>query len=159
MPLYGTWYVWIFLFAQVMVVFKGKLLFFWPRKSREKRQTGWERACSAPLPLPVQSISFVWLWWIMDEAIDRVAQLCSTDPLRTHIHTQYKSDRKLKGDVVIFALCNNQNCCFLSNMSVGILGINFCTFCIPSVRLSLELPLDQWSNIFLVLFKQIMQLV
>lgn len=80
------WYVWLFLYwlrAAGRLFSKGNCS-FWERESRGRQS---ERALSASLPLPAPSISFVWLWWIMDEAIDRWAQLCSTDPLRAHIHT------------------------------------------------------------------------
>lgn len=52
-----TWYVWIWpLFAQVMVVFRGKLHFFFPlSESRNNRQPDEERA------LHFQSLSAVWL--------------------------------------------------------------------------------------------------
>lgn len=38
----------------------------------------------------------------MDDAIDHLAQLCSTDPLTAHMHIGFKSDHNLKGHIVIF---------------------------------------------------------
>lgn len=74
-----TWYVWIWpLFAQVMVVFRGKLHFPWVRAETTDDQM--RRGHSALYQL--------FDWWIMDEVIDCLAQLCSTDPL----WIQFKSD-------------------------------------------------------------------
>lgn len=72
----------------------------------ESRETDSERSCSASLPLPVQSISFAWLCWIMDETIYRWAQLCSTDPLA---HTFQIWSESLGKSHHIFLFTNNQS--------------------------------------------------
>lgn len=86
------WYVWVLSPCSDDDCFQREIATSDRKTEGESRQTDRERACSAPLPLPVQSISSVWLWWIMDVAIDRLAQLCSIDPLLRHTQTQFSSD-------------------------------------------------------------------
>lgn len=83
-----TWYVWIWpVFAQVMVVFRGKLHFFFPWVRAETTDSQMRRGHS------VFGLYQLFDWWIMDEAIDCLAQLCSTDPL----WIQFKYDQKPPG--------------------------------------------------------------
>lgn len=69
-----TWYVWIWpLFAQVMFSEGNCIFFSWVRAEITDSQM--RRGHS------FFSLYQLFDWWIMDEAIDCLAQLCSTDPL------------------------------------------------------------------------------
>lgn len=75
-------------------------------------------------------------WWIMDETIDRWAQLCSTDPLRTHISNLITTSWEISS---YFSLTNNQNHFSHSHVCqpariLGIFFFFFLTLCIPPVR-------------------------
>lgn len=102
------WYVWILSPCLDDDCFQREIATSDRKTEGESRQTDRERGCSAPLPLPVQSISSVWLWWIMDVAIDRLAQLCSIDPLWRPTQTQFLSTPKKKYHHIF--ICSNQHC-------------------------------------------------
>lgn len=102
-------------------------------------------------------------WWIMDETIDRWAQLCSTDPLRTHISNLITTSWEISS---YFSLTNNQNHFSHSHVCqpARILGI-FYFFSHPMYPTSKahfptgKLPPDHGNIGNMFLFRQIMQSV
>lgn len=149
------WYVWILSPCSDDDCFQREIATSDRKTEGESRQTDRERPCSAPLPLPVQSISSVWLWWIMDVAIDRLAQLCSIDPLWRHTQTQFLSDINPQKEISTYFLSTVISTVTLeSEKSVFILYITSDGLC-----LLIENHSRQVKTKLFVLFSEIMQFV